>query len=187
MFSEVAGSCPGTSTGTGKAASPALALRWPLWQHSRAVGLPRVDFELPDLDRRVVSSREFVGKVMVLVCEDKDASEQNRAFKTRLTSLVRGRGDVQVLGIADVSAFDIAPARPFVRLALERVRTDDGVLLLVDWKGVVRKRYDLPGGKSSVIVTDQRGDVRRITSGPLAADAREELCDLVVALADQSA
>lgn len=127
-----------------------------------------------------------------MICEDKDAGEQNRDFKTRLHDLLAGpavgvRESVAVLGVADVSAFDIGPARPFVRRALQQVRDDDGALLLVDWKGVVRDRFALPKGQSSILIADRGHDVRRITSGALSPGARDELCELVVALASEPA
>ncbi len=126
-----------------------------------AASCPASALTVSDLDDRPVSLGSYEDKVVVLLHEDREASEQNQEFKTRLGKLSeRYKGRLIVVALADVSAYDFWPARRYVKAALRRLR-DEGAEVLCDWKGVFRKRFNLRKGESSLfLVVRQRREMK---------------------------
>jgi hypothetical protein len=110
------------------------------------------ELTVTDLDDHAVSLGDYPGKVVVLLHEDRDASEQNQDFKTRLGKLSeQHKGHLLVVALADVSVYNFWPARRYVKAALRRLR-DEGATVLCDWKGTFRKRFALRSGQSSLFL-----------------------------------
>lgn len=127
-----------------------------------------LDIRVSDLRDRPVTLRSFAGKVVVLVHEDKDANQQNRALKAALGKLLDAhRGRLVVVALADVSRYDYWPARGFVVKALNKLPHDQDSLVLADWKGALRQHLGLRRAESSVLVLERDGRTALLRRGDL--------------------
>ena len=158
---------PAAAAAPAEAAAPAaLAPAAPAPRPAAEVSA--LDVRVSDLRDRPVTLRSFAGKVVVLVHEDKDANQQNRALKAALGKLLDAhRGRLLVVALADVSRYDYWPARGFVVKALNKLPHDQDSLVLADWKGALRQHLGLRRAESSVLVLERDGRTALLRRGDL--------------------
>ncbi|MCS6915126.1 MAG: YtfJ family protein [Myxococcales bacterium] len=125
------------------------------------------DLVLAHLDDRPAPLRALRGRVVALIHEDRSTRpEQNQLLKEALGAAAeRHRGRFLLFALADVSSYDIWPARRFAKEALYKVAAT-GASVLCDWKGVVRGRLGLRRGDSTLIVLSTEGRVALLQRGP---------------------
>ena len=126
------------------------------------------DVVLSDLDDRPVPLRGLAGRTVALLHEDRDTKDdENQALKDALGRATERHGDrFRLIAVADVSPYDFWPARRYAKDALRKV-AGQGVQLLADWKGVLRKRLGLRGGgQSTLVVMQGDGRVALLSRGP---------------------
>lgn len=140
---------------------------------------PLFDARLFDLSDRQVSLRSLARagatRVVVLLHQDRHSADQNPALKEALGELAGRYADrLQVVALADVGGYDFWPAKGYVKDALRPLSVEGGVTVLCDWKGAVRKAYNLPARQSAVFVI--AGDeLRHLSRGVLSPSATESL------------
>ncbi len=135
---------------------------------------------LSDLDDHPVTLGSYGGKVVVLLHEDREASNQNRPFKERLGELAASRaGRLAVVALADVSRYDFWPARRYVKAALARLRDQDKALVLCDWKGVFRRRFHLQAGQSTLFLLRPDGQLELMRRGELSGAEAASVLDRI--------
>lgn len=117
------------------------------------------------------------GRVVVLVYEDKDASDQNAALKRELAPELQGARDAAVVPVADLRGFDFFPASSFARRAVQGVAHANRAEVLIDWKGALGNAYRLPRGQSAVLLLDRAGEVRYRHLGALDGSERRRFFD----------
>lgn len=125
------------------------------------------DVVLSDLDDRPVPLRDLGGRAVALLLEDRDTKEgDNQALKDALGVCTERHGDrFRLIAVADVSPYDFWPARRYAKDALRKVASE-GVQLLADWKGALRKRLGLRGtGQSTLILLGPDGRVALVLRG----------------------
>lgn len=178
---------PAAAAAPAEAAAPAaLAPAAPAPRPAAEVSA--LDVRVSDLRDRPVTLRSFAGKVVVLVHEDKDANQQNRALKAALGKLLDAhRGRLLVVALADVSRYDYWPARGFVVKALNKLPHDQDSLVLADWKGALRQHLGLRRAESSVLVLERDGRTALLRRGDLPeAEAQAVLATIRGALGESA-
>lgn len=125
--------------------------------------------KLTDLMDKPLSLRGLTGKVIVVVHQDRHSSEQNPALKEKLSALLtRFPGELKIVALADVGGYDFWPAKGYVRDALKSLDSGGGALVACDWKGAVRKAYQLKQKQSVVFVLSKGLELVSMTKGQLS-------------------
>ena len=131
---------------------------------------------LVDLADKPVLLRNLVGKVVVVLHQDRHSSEQNPQFKEKLSTLVRRfPKELQVVALADVGGYDFWPAKGYVKDALKSLDSGGGAIVACDWKGAVRKAYRLKQRQSVVFVLGKSLELLRMAQGELAVAESDQL------------
>lgn len=135
-----------------------LMAAWAGEGRSAGIGDRIPELVLEDQYGESVSFRKFEGRVLVLIGSDKEGSEQNGPWKKALSS--RYKDSIALMGIADVSTV------PSFMTGLIKSRfKKDGGRVLMDWKADVFKTLGLKKSVSNIVVVDQKGNLRYMTSG----------------------
>lgn len=148
--------------------------------------LDKLDAKLTDSAGKPIQLSDFRGKPTVLFYEDRDSRDQNRKVKDELWK--RGKeagltGSANVVGVANLQAFDFWPARGFARSAVEDVEKKVGIKVLIDWKGALTTTpWNLPSKSSTVVLLDSEGSVRYAHSGAMSQKEMDELFTKLAAL-----
>ena len=143
---------------------------------------PLLEAKLVDLADRPVSLRGLSGKVVVVVHQDRHSSEQNPALKERLSALLlRYPTDLRIVALADVGGYDFWPAKGYVKDALKSLDSAGGALVACDWKGAVRKAYQLKQKHSTVFVLSKVLGLVSLTRGQLSMVETEQVAQRVEA------
>ena len=148
--------------------------------------MPSVDAlleaKLVDLADKPVSLRGLSGKVVVVVHQDRHSSEQNPALKEKLSVLLlRYPADLRIVALADVGGYDFWPAKGYVKDALKSLDSAGGALVACDWKGAVRKAYQLKQKHSTVFVLSKVLGLVSLTRGQLSLMETEQVAQRVEA------
>ncbi len=152
-----------------------------------ASGLPTVGKKRPalsvtDVDGRTLDLRAVNGKPTLVVYESEAAAPQNAALKAELSKLAAGeayRGTVALVPVADVEGYDFWPARGFVKDAIRAESKKLSTTIYVDWNGAFRRSAGLRKDTSTVILIGKDANVRFAHEGPLSAEQRKELLQLL--------
>ena len=140
-----------------------------------AIGQSAPEMALPDTAGRVHRLEEERGRAIVIVYEDRHATEQNAPLKRELGERARTTElakQVTLWPIANLTGLDFWPARGFARDAVERTAREFGVEILMDWTGEVARRWSFPAKVSTVVIVDRAGRVRYRHEGALDAAQR---------------
>ena len=148
-----------------------------------AVGLPRApDFELESTAGRTRRLRDFLGRVVIIIYEDRDSNQQNNPLKDDLAARARREDlsrDVSLVAVANLSAYDFWPARGYARDAVVEIARQMGYELMIDWSGAMSTAYRFRPGRSHVMVLSRDGRVLFRHAGPMSAQARESFFSLL--------
>jgi predicted transcriptional regulator len=142
---------------------------------------------IEDVGGRALELKAFKGKTILIVYEDKDSVTQNQALKDVLSQLAKGdryKSTVAIAAIADVSAYDYWPLKGFVKDAIRDESRKQGTTIYCDWNGSFRGAYQLRRGLSSIILVGRDGHVLFASEGPVSADQRKRLLELLKAQVD---
>ena len=157
----------------GLLAAPAFALP--------KVGTARPSIKLVDAwDRELDLSR--LAQPLLVVYEDKDDGNTNAAIKDELAQLDKTshyRKTVLHIAVVDVTPWDYWPARGIAKTELQKWTNKVGVIMYSDFTGSVQTTLDFTKGKSTVVLWGKDGKVLFSYAGPLPADKRKELVDLL--------
>jgi hypothetical protein len=157
-------------------------------QQTEREGIPSSTFAERVVDVELESSgggrrrlSDHRGRVVVLFWEDRESNQANAAAKKdldRITAAVGG--ELVVVAVGDVSAFDFPGARSVVRTAIRTMAKAIGVEILLDWKGALASPpFGLQPGTSNVMVLDRQGRPAFRHRGELSAERRRELLERV--------
>ncbi len=159
-----------------------------------ASALPQVGKKRPalsggDVDGNTLDLRAINGKPTLVVYESQAAAPQNAALKAELSNLASGeayRNSVALVPVADVEGYDFWPARGFVKDAIRSESKKLNATIFVDWKGSFRRSAGLRKDTSTVILIGKDANVRFAHEGPLSAEQRRELLQLLRAEVEPS-
>lgn len=134
---------------------------------------------LADTRDNVVGLSSFKGKPTVVFYEDRYSTEQNRKVKDELWKRGKEAGllhAANVIGVANLSAYDFWPARGFAKRHVEGVEKRVGIPVLIDWKGTLNTTpWNLPTKSSTVLLFDADGKLLFSHSGTLTDAQIDEL------------
>lgn len=134
-----------------------------------------------------VTLASLAGRPAVLFYEDRHSHRLNAALKEALWQRGRARGlldRAQVIAVANVAAYDFAPAREIATLFIRRLERQVGVPILLDLGGVLtRPPWSLPAEGASVVVLDATGAPVLVRSGGLDEEQGEEVLATIERLA----
>jgi hypothetical protein len=138
--------------------------------------------KVEDADGKAFELKAFRGKPILILYEDKNSAQQNQALKDQLADLARGdkyRGRVALAAVADLTSYNFWPVKGFVRDAIRDESRKVGTTIYCDWDGGFRSAYGFRRGVSSVVLIDRRGYVAFSSEGPVGAEGRRKLVDLL--------
>lgn len=147
-------------------------------------GDPAPNAVLEDADGRRSEIAKLRGRPVLIMYEDRDSAKQNEPLKNELRALARGdryKSAITLAAVADVSAWDFWPAKGFVKDAIRDESKKQGTTIYCDWTGAFRGAYKLRRGVSNVVLIGKDGRVLFAASGPMAADQRKKLIDVIKA------
>ncbi len=136
------------------------------------------DARVEDVDGRSLTVASLAGRPAVVVYEDKDSRAANAARKAELTRIRKEEpalARVQVVAVADVSAYDFWPAKSAARDAIREEQKKAGFTIWLDWTARFRDKLDLTKGASNVVLLDRKGRVAFAAAGPLGTTSRQVL------------
>lgn len=154
-----------------------------------AVGKKRPALSVTDVDGNTLDLRGINGKPTLVIYESQAAAPQNAALKAELSKLATGeayRSTVALVPVADVEGYDFWPARGFVKDAIRSESKKLNTTIYVDWKGSFRRSAGLRKDTSTVILIGKDANVRFAHEGPLSAEQRQELLQLLRAEVEPS-
>lgn len=155
------------------AAAPALALP--------KVGTARPAIKLVDAwDRELDIAR--LAQPLLIVYEDKDDGNSNAVMKADLAALDAAshyRKTVLHVAVVDVTPWNYWPARGIAKGELQKWTNKTGFIMYSDFTGTVQTTLDFTKGKSTVVLWGADGKVLFAYAGPVPADKRKELVDLL--------
>lgn len=140
------------------------------------------DPALPDLELEGTSGAthhlsDYLGRVLVLVYEDKHSSKQNWNLKVAMRDRAEhsdlGR-KVTFLPIADLDGYGFFAVRPFARSKVRGMAEKFGIEILIDWSGEIAKVFGFRAEQSNVLIVDRRGKVVFRKSGALGPQDRDQ-------------
>ena len=137
---------------------------------------------LEDADGKVTELKQFRGKPILIVYENKDASKQNEALKKELAVLAKGdkyKDKVALAAVADLDGYNYWPVKGFVIDAIKQESKKAGTTIFCDWDAGVRGVYGFKKGTSSIVLIDKNGWVIFSQEGTLSAEARARLVELL--------
>jgi predicted transcriptional regulator len=113
---------------------------------------------------------EYLGRVLVLVYEDKHSARQNAALKQAMKDRAQRTNlasQVTFLPIADLDGYSFFAVRPFARSRVRGMAEKFGIEILIDWSGEIAQALGLVPEQSNVLIVDRRGRVVFRKSGAL--------------------
>ena len=140
------------------------------------------DVYAEDPDGAVVQLRRLKGQWVVLLYEDRDTTQVNRALKDALAVRTRkqkyGRR-VRVVAVADTSGYDFWPAKGFAKSAIRKQAKALGLRIYCDWRGELRTAMGLRPGAAHVVVLDRQNKVRFHHTGALDKEAIKKVIAMI--------
>ena len=148
-----------------------------------SVGLPMAPaFSLESTAGTTRRLRDYAGRVVIIVYEDRDSNMQNDALKRELSEHAR-RGeltrDVSLVAVANLSGYNFWPARGYARDAVVEIARQQGYEIMIDWTGDMANSYRFRQGRSHVMVLSRDGRVLFRYEGALNARMRQTFFDAV--------
>jgi predicted transcriptional regulator len=148
-----------------------------------AVGLPRApEFTLESTAGRTRHLRDYLGRVVIIIYEDRDSNQQNNPLKESLAARARSEDltrDVSLVAVANLSPYDFWPARGYARDAVVEIARQMGYEIMIDWSGAMSTAYRFRPGSSHVMVLSRDGRVLFRHAGSMSARTREAFFELL--------
>jgi hypothetical protein len=123
-----------------------------------------------------------LGRVVIVLYEDRDSNQQNNDLKRELADHARRENltrDVSLVPVANLSAFNFWPARGFARDAVVDIARQQGYEIMIDWTGDMARAYRFRAGQSHVLVLSRDGRVLFRYSGAMAPRFRQTFFEVI--------
>jgi hypothetical protein len=126
--------------------------------------------------------RDYRGRVVILIYEDRDSNQQNDDLKRELAARAREQDltrDVAVLPVANLSGFSFWPASGFARDAVVDIAREQRLEILMDWASTMSGDYRFRRATSYVMVLSRGGRVLFRHAGALPSRERMRFFSVV--------
>ncbi len=133
------------------------------------------EFALEGTSGQTRRLRDYRGRVVILIYEDRDSNQQNDALKRELAEHARAQDltrDVAVVPVANLSSYDFWPASGFARDAVVDIARQQGMEILIDWSNSMSGAYRFRPSTSYVMVLSREGRVLFRHAGTLPSRER---------------
>jgi hypothetical protein len=133
------------------------------------------DFALEGTSGQTRRLRDYRGRVVILIYEDRDSNQQNNDLKRELAERARAENltrDVAVVPVANLSSYSFWPASGFARDAVVDIARQQGMEILIDWSNSMSGAYRFRPSTSYVMVLGRDGRVLFRHAGALPLRAR---------------
>lgn len=133
------------------------------------------DFALEGTSGQTRRLRDYLGRVVILIYEDRDSNQQNNDLKRELAERARAENltrDVAVVPVANLSSYSFWPASGFARDAVVDIARQQGMEILIDWSNTMSGAYRFRPSTSYVMVLGRDGRVLFRHAGSLPLRAR---------------
>lgn len=137
-----------------------------------SIGSPAPRVSAESLGGNDFNANDLRGKTTVIFYENKDVTTQNRALKAVLRNQKKNQGygeNVQVIAVADVSAWNFWPAKGFVQDAIRKEEKKAGHPIYLDWTGTFGKAFRMDKSASNVVLVGPDSKVKVSHAGPVPA------------------
>lgn len=136
------------------------------------IGAPAPKVSVQSLGGNTLDAQDLRGKTTLIFYENKDTTKQNASLKAALERQKKQTGygnDVQVIAVADVSAWNFWPAKGFVQDAIREQEKKAGYPIYLDWSGSFGKAYGMKDDASNVVLVGPDAKVKLAHAGPVPA------------------
>jgi hypothetical protein len=119
----------------------------------------------------------------LLIYEDQDGGKENKHAKDvlgQLNAKKENQARVDVLPVADLEKWNWWPAKKYALADIQKTATAKKTTIYIDWKGQVRKSWNLSKGKNHLVLVGTDGKVLFISQGDCS---EAQLQDLLAKLA----
>jgi hypothetical protein len=143
---------------------------------------PAPEFALEGTSGPTRRLRDYRGRVVILIYEDRDSNQQNNDLKRELADRARAQDltrDVAVVPVANLSGFDFWPASGFARDAVVDIAREQGMEILMDWTNAMAGSYRFRRATSYVMVLSRSGRVLFRHAGALPPRERMRFFSVV--------
>ena len=126
--------------------------------------------------------RDYQGRVVILIYEDRDSNQQNNDLKRELADRARSQDlthDVAVVPVANLSSYSFWPAAGFARDAVIDIAHQQGMEILIDWSNTMAGSYRFRPSTSYVMVLGRDGRVLFRHAGALPLRARMQFFSVI--------
>ncbi len=133
------------------------------------------EFALEGTSGQTRRLRDYRGRVVILIYEDRDSNQQNDTLKRELADHARAQDltrDVAVVPVANLSSYDFWPASGFARDAVVDIARQQGMEILIDWRNTMSGAYRFRPSTSYVMVLSRDGRVLFRHAGALQSRER---------------
>ena len=133
------------------------------------------DFALEGTSGQTRRLRDYRGRVVILIYEDRDSNQQNNDLKRELAERARTEDltrDVAVVPVANLSSYSFWPASGFARDAVVDIARQQSMEILIDWSNSMSGAYRFRPSTSYVMVLGRDGRVLFRHAGALPMRAR---------------
>ena len=149
---------------------------------SPKVGVSRPNIVVTDAWERTFDLSTVGTRPLLVLYEDKDSANQNKAFKDELAQVAKGdvyKDRAVLLAFADVTGWNYWPARGYVKDAIKEESRKANTPIFCDWDGSVQRSFAIKRGVSNVFLYSREGKVIFSYEGPMPEASRKELLELL--------
>lgn len=133
------------------------------------------EFALEGTSGQTRRLRDYRGRVVILIYEDRDSNQQNNDLKRELAERARAQDltrDVAVVPVANLSSYSFWPASGFARDAVVDIAREQAMEILIDWNNTMSGAYRFRPATSYVMVLSRDGRVLFRHAGALPSRER---------------
>lgn len=136
--------------------------------------------------QRVTYPSSFAGKVLVLTYETRDTVENNRPFKSRVTSFCaspeNASGAVMPLPVINCSGY-FGPVRNYCAARVDANSKKENLLLYTDMDGSMSRAFGMVEDASNIVLIDKQGLIRYQNAGRIGGEEAGRIIELIKKLA----
>jgi hypothetical protein len=138
--------------------------------------------KLEDADGNPLEIKALRGKPVVIIYDDRTSAPTSEAFRKEFIRMLKSTplgSEVQLLLVANVSAYDFWPARGTVEDAVRKETKKQGTKVYCDWSGGLRSAFKLKNEVTNVVMVGKDGRVAFALEGVPAGKEQQRLVEML--------
>jgi predicted transcriptional regulator len=136
---------------------------------------------LEDADGHALELKALKGKPVVIIYDDRSSAPSSEAFRKEFIKQLKSNafGEVQLLLVANVSAYDFWPARGTVEDVVRKETKKQGTKIYLDWTGGLRSAFKFKNEVTSVVMVGKDGRVAFASEGVPQGKEQQRLVEML--------